>query len=356
MVLISILGDFDSSIFPIFFEYKDKITHHIILHDDSNHDKKHIKKLKKAQKDFRDTFEKEGEPYLNYKISQLEVNEDDYSSIESAFKVIATATKKSKDIYLNTTDGLSSISIILSNKVLQYGGNVIAYDRYANTYNIINKKGMKKKKIKNNIDILNHLKLKGYNLKSFTNIFTLKKRKDVIQNLTKNLKDYKQFAAAYPNYQFHHEYYNTFLKEINISKKKTKTFLDGVVFEEYIYWLIKDNIDVDDIMTGVSIEFEKNFRNEIDILIIKDNHLHSIECKFTKNFKGSEYIYKADSIIKHLDDDGKAMILTVSNESPFTNGDIFRAKNNNINIYSVKTFNEEKFLDEIKFFFNLKDK
>ena len=356
MVLISILGDFDSSIFPIFFQYKDKITHHIILHDDSTHEKKYIKKIKKAQKEFKNSFEKEGSPYLDYKISQLQVNEDDYSSIENAFKVIATTTKKSKNIYLNTTDGLSSVSIILASKVLQYGGNILSYDRYANTYNIINKKGMKKKTIKTNIDILNHLKLKGYTLKSFTNIFTLKKRKSVVQKLTKDLNQYKKFAASYPNYESHHEYYNSFLKKINLSKKKTKMFLDGVVFEEYIYWLIKDNIDLDDIMTGVSIEFDKDFTNEIDILMIKNNHLHSIECKFTKNFKGSEYVYKADSIRKHLDDDGKSMILTVSSNSPFTNGDIIRANKNDINIYSVKSFNEEEFLNKIKSFFNLKAK
>ena len=50
------------------------------------------------------------------------------------------------------------------------------------------------------------------------------------------------------------------------------------------------------------------------------------------------------------------MILTVSSESPFTNGDISRARNNNINIYSVQYFNEEKFLNEIKSFFYLKNK
>jgi len=39
MVLVSILGDFHSSILPIFFEFKHKLTHHIILHDDSKYDK-----------------------------------------------------------------------------------------------------------------------------------------------------------------------------------------------------------------------------------------------------------------------------------------------------------------------------
>ncbi len=215
---------------------------------------------------------------------------------------------------------------------------------------------MTRNKIKQNIDIKNHLRLKGYSLENYTNKFSLKKRKDIVIELSKNLKQYKKFAASYPNYEPHHSYYNSLLEKAHIPKKQIKAFLDGIVFEEYIYWLIKDNIILDDIMTGVSIKFNENFENEIDILMIKDNHLHSIECKFTKNFKGSEYVYKADSIIKHLDDDGKAMILTVASESPFSNGDLYRAKNNNINLYSVKTFNEKNFLNEIKRFFNLKAK
>ncbi len=356
MVLVSISGDFHSSILPIFFEFKKKITHHIILHDDSNHDKKHIKKLMKAQKNFLETYEKDGAPILDYKIDRIQVAEDNYEDILNAFKVITTATRRSKDIYLNATDGLSSIGIILSNKVLQYGGNVIAYDRYANTYNIHTKNGMKKKNIKNNMDIKNHLKLKGYKLTGWTDKFKLKSRKNAVMELSKNLTEYKKFAASYPNFKPHHSYYNSIVDNTNVPTQQKKFFIDGTVFEEYIYWLIKDNIEVDDIMTGVSIDFDNGFNNEIDILIIKDNHLHCIECKYTKNFKGSEYVYKVDSIMEHLDDDGKGMILTVGNEKLFTNGDKIRASRNNISLHAVDRFSQKKFLDEIKSFFNLNTK
>lgn len=356
MILVSILGDFHSSILPIFFEYKKKITHHIILHDDSSHDKKQIKKLLKAQKNFLETYEEDGIAILSYKINRLQISEDNYDDIVKAFQVLTSLVKKPKDIYLNATDGLSSMGIILSNKVLQYGGNVISYDRYANTYNIHTKNSMKKKNIKNNIDIKNHLKLKGYKLLKYTNKFELKNRKVEILELSKNLKEYKKFAANYPNHEPHHEYYNSLIKQINIPKKQRKFFIDGVVFEEYIYWLIKDNCDIDDIMTGVSIQFNEGFKNEIDILIMKNNHLHTIECKYTKNFKSSEYVYKTDSIMSHLDDDNKGMILVIGEDDFFTNGDKFRANNNDILLHSVKRFNKDKFLKQIKTFFNLDTK
>ncbi len=349
MVLVSILGDFHSSILPIFFEFKDKITHHIILHDDSSHDKKHIKRLMKAQKNFLETYEAGGISTLNYKINRLELKEDNYKDIQNAFKMIASIVQNSKDIYLNATDGLSSIAIILSNKILQYGGNVIAYDRYSNTYNIHTKNRMKKKNIKNNMDIKNHLKLKGYNLKSWTNALTLKKRKTHIKEITKNLTKFKKFANGYRDQSSTNTHYLTLIKKMG---KRDMSFVEGGIFEEYIYWLIKDNIEIDDIMVGVHIEFEKDVNNEVDILFIKDNHLHTIECKFSKNFGTSLHLYKIDSVMDYIDDDGKGMILTVSNKK-IGYQDEARAYNDNINFYAVEYFDEKNFLDEVKVFFNL---
>ncbi|MFW2525408.1 Card1-like endonuclease domain-containing protein [Aliarcobacter butzleri] len=129
-------------------------------------------------------------------------------------------------------------------------------------------------------------------------------------------------------------------------------FVKGSIFEEYIYWLIKDNFDVDDIMTGVIVQFDKDVNNEIDILIMKDNHLHTIECKFTDNFKTSEYLYKTDSIINYIDDDSKGMILSVGNKN-IGHQDLARAKNDNINFYAVKEFDKIDFLSKVKSWFNV---
>ena len=44
MILISLLGIHDSSIYPILVEFKDKIKKHIIIHDDSKYETNMIKK------------------------------------------------------------------------------------------------------------------------------------------------------------------------------------------------------------------------------------------------------------------------------------------------------------------------
>ena len=244
MLLICILGDFHSSIFPMFFEFKERLAHHIILHDDSNHDTNETKKLIKAQENFIKQYK--DDKVINYKLSTIIVHEDDYNSINQAYKKIIKKAKTPQDIYLNTTDGLSSLSVILSHKFLKFGSNIISYDRFANTYNLHTPNTITTHKIKNSLDIKNHLKLKGYKLLNFTNKYTLKSRKEYILKLTSNLKEFKNYTKLYKEYKKTKGKYSKLLAKID---KQDINFVKGGVFEEYIYWLIKDNIKVDDIMT-----------------------------------------------------------------------------------------------------------
>ncbi len=346
MVLVSILGDFHSSILPIFFEFKEKLTHHIILHDDSRFDTEHTKKLLKAQEDFLEKYEDENLQKLGFKIKDLAVNEDSYEDILKTFETIKSCITNPNDLYLNATDGHSSVGIILANKILELGGNVLVYDRYANTYNLHKKNSMSKHTVTKIIDIKHHLKLKGYELISYTNRFTLEKRKPYIKEITKDLAQFKNFTTTYkPNHK--KSYYRDLIEKLENTREQ---FVKGGIFEEYIYWLIKDNFEFDDVMTGVTVEFEKDVYNEIDILMMKDNHLHTIECKFTDNFKTNEYLYKTDSIIDAIDDDGKGMILTIG-QKEIGHQDLARAKKDNINFYAVKRFDEKLFLDEVRRWF-----
>ena len=136
-------------------------------------------------------------------------------------------------------------------------------------------------------------------------------------------------------------------------------FIQGTIFEEYIYWLLEDNFNFDQVMFNVKVQFDENLMNEFDILMMKDNHLHVIECKLRKSVPGEQYIYKLDSVIDYLDDDGKGMLLVIGGENhqftnsgnsktSFTNGTISRANNGNIKIHHFKTFNKLRFIEDIK--------
>ena len=68
-------------------------------------------------------------------------------------------------------------------------------------------------------------------------------------------------------------------------------------------------------MFNAKVEFAPAFMNEFDILMIKDNHLHVIECKLRKAVPDEQYVYKLDSVIDYLDDDGKGMIVVIGGEN-----------------------------------------
>jgi len=351
MILVSIIGDFHSSVLPVFFEFKHRIKKHIIVYDDSKHDVEKSKKIIKAQEYFLKNYtDKNGFNTLNYEIIPLKIDEDSFDDLMRCCDDILQNAKDAKEILLNTTDGLSSVSIILSSKLLEHGASALSYDRYANTYNIFTKDKLTKHFIKKSIDIKNHLRLQGYRLVRFKDQQLLQKRKEAILEITKNLSGFKRFARNYKKSSSNRGYYKRLIWQIGDNEE---SFVKGGIFEEYIYWLIKDNLDVDDIMTGVVVDFTQEIRNEMDILLIKDNHLHTIECKFTGNFKTSEYIYKTDSIMNYLDDDGKGMILTVSNKW-INETNRARAYDNNIKFFSTEHFDEKKFLTSVKNWFKIK--
>jgi len=358
MVLVSILGDFHSSILPIFFEFKEKLTHHIIIHDDSKYDMNQANKLIQAQKDFISLYKDDKD--INFELIDITIDEDDYEDIIKTYEKIKSLTNKN-NIYLNATDGLNSVGIVLSNKFLDLGSNVIVYDKFSNTYNLHKQNSINRIKIKNNTDIKNHLRLKGYSLLDYSNKFELQNRKDDILRLCENLTELKELGSKLQESKLNnvsgYEKYKKILKKLNQSNNVS--FIQGTVFEEYIYWIIKDNFDFDDVMVGLKIEFEKDFENELDIVMIKDNHLHTIECKFVNYIKGEHFVYKTNSIIDYLDDDGKAMILSIGGDNTkitnsgnkklqFTIGDQARASNGNIKIHQNKTFKKSKFIEDVK--------
>jgi len=162
VILVSILGDFHSSILPITYEFKEKISKHIIVYDDSHMDTRNSWRILRGQKAFVGSLSLHSKE--KYEILTMQIDEDSYESIDGCFNRILTMVTDTNNIYLNTTDGLSSVAIVLSSRFLEIGANIISYDRYANTYNLHTLNNMKKYRVTHNMDIKTHLLMKGYKL------------------------------------------------------------------------------------------------------------------------------------------------------------------------------------------------
>jgi len=363
MTLISILGDFHSSILPIMYELKKEITKHVIVYDNAHDDIQKLKNIQRGQEAYLKTLAKDSE--LHFDISPMQIDEDSYESIIRCFDRILAMESDPGEIYLNTTDGLSSIAIVLSSKLLEVGGRIISYDRYDNTYNLHTKEEMSHHHIRHNMNIQSHLLLKGYEIVKTSNQQEIESRKDIVMKLTENLPAYKRFANQFQNTKssdevFGNDEYKRLLKSID--ELENTYYIQGTVFEEYIYHLIVDQFDFDDVWTNTTVQFTEFVENEFDILMMKDNHLHTIECKFKKNLNGKPMVYMMTQLMDYLDDDGKAMILNIGgknensdtknyDELKFDNADKHRARYGDIKIYLAKEFNKKKFLKDVKNWF-----
>jgi hypothetical protein len=290
MVLVSIVGDFYSSVLPLFYEYKDKISEHIIIHDDFKNDEISARKIINGTCRFIDKSN------LDIKSFVIKLDEDSYKAIEKVADMLRNHISSSDELLLNVTDGLANVGIVLSNIFMPEGAQILTYDRYDNEYNILTSKSMKTFKIQTSIPIKDHLLLKDIEVES-------------IQDISFAQKNEKALSIFFERYEADRELY-----------KKSKDFSPaigsmptGFLYEYYIYNLIKE-LAFDDILMGVKIKDNRKddhyLSNEYDILIMKDNHLHMIECKYLKILSVGDLVYKLDSVRESLDEDANIMIVT----------------------------------------------
>ena len=282
MVLVSIVGDFYSSVLPIFYEYKEQITKHIILYDDYKNDTLSARKIINGTTAFIK------QKRLKIKTYSIKIDEDSLLAIKKVIKIIDNYAPDSSDLYLNVTDGLANIAVLLSQEYLSRGAKILTYDRYDNEYNILTKESMQSYTMQTCIPIREHFMLKDIEIVSIEG--------EAIAN-----KYEKELNIFFEGCEADRLLYKEFNKRDMIIKN-TPT---GLLYEQYIYNLIS-TLSYDDILLGVKIRDRRGdgvfVENEYDILVMKENHLHMIECKYLKILDTSSLLYKLDSVRESLDE------------------------------------------------------
>lgn len=370
MVLVSILGDFHSSVLPIFYQSRNVITKHIVIYDDFKCDEKEalniIEGIEAFKKKYNLSFEQ-----INYKI-----DEDSQKSVILAIAFFHKHCKDFKELYVNTTDGLASFNILLASKLLPLGANIMAYDRFDNEYNIITSEGMRNYKVDDSISIQDHFLLKNLKMHSIGDKSFALKHKDTIlelfenQNLKDRLKLFMHYLQATPIPSFDKfRDIAPYLHTLGVQEDELKSnlsLISGGLFEYYIFLKLA-HLNFDDIEIGLSVKqfLDKlNFlQNEFDILIMKNNHLHMIECKYTNNIKLDQLVYKYMALKNLIDDDGKIIIVTAHDEfMPKLEGSnkTFylhhkRAKANKMLLLGNPLQDIDKFVEVVEEFFELKE-
>ena len=366
MTLVSILGDFHSSILPVYYQFRNNIKRHIIIYDDGKHDVEEAKSIIKGIKEFNKKH--------NIKIKTFThcIDEDSYEAIDKTIDFIKEHYKPNNNLYINTTDGLSNINNIIAVKLIPLGANLISYDRFENEINIIIKETMKSYKADQIIPIQDHFLLRNIYVKSVGDKrFAKQYKNQIIELFERRRNDFKAFSLYVQTEEKPNLNVNKFRKINKIihqmgikDVKSNQGFITGGLFEYYIYIKLLE-LDFDDIEIGVNVRKyidDRNYiPNEFDILIMKNNHLHMIECKFSKRVDLNNIVYKYMGLKSLLDDDGKICIVTSHDEpdsinvddNPVANLPYKRALENKIMLKGDPLHNIDKFIGDIKKYFEL---
>ena len=342
MTLVSIVGDFHSSILPLFYHFSQDISKHVIIYDDFRRD------VTQAQKIIKGTQAYIQKHQLNITTYTLEVDEDSFISISAIIDKLLEIESDPKELLINATDGLANIALFLSHKLLERGIRFLIYDRFDNSYNILSKENMLSVSINESIPIEEHFLLKDVCVHSFSDTQIAHTHE-------------KEIAEFFELYDANKSLYTKRVQEPHAMILETQT---GFLYEFYIYNLLR-HLNHDDIQVGakiIDIYSEKSsLHNELDILIMKNNHLHMIECKFRNDVKKVDLIYKADSIRQTLDDESKVMILTNEEIYDFQNDiehitpryEYQRANAKQIYFRGLPSGDIERFIREVDAIFNL---
>jgi len=378
MTLLSIVGEDISRIIPLLYAYRHKIKHHILLCDDdiSNHNR--AKTLKKGMMRFS------AQHQLGWYTHIVTTDEDSASQIEI---VTRKQFKYEGELWLNATDGYPAMTILLSDLVRAEGGCILSYDHFDNDLHIIQPNGsMKTNQLNENIDINSYLTLLNYTVVEKKTISSLLPRKEDIMTLYKSEKLFSKTRKKLLYNHFNKEeelLINPDIKQalLNLQVINNKNqlitsqqkVLQGDIFEEYIFWLCQ-MLSPDDIALGVKIDFDDETKepesknrvyNEFDILITHNNRIYTVECKFSKNLDGLEFVYKYDAIIDYFGKSSKAIIANISStpkekyigsnaSTSFRHSTLRRARMAGVAIYHESTVDVIKFQNLVQNFFHIK--
>lgn len=374
MILITLLGDDLSILTPVIYEFKDQITHHIIVHDDARDDARRAVQLRNGLKRFNDT------KTFKFESSLVALDEDNKNDIVRLYHSIRA--KYEGKIVLHSTEGFASFALILSNLVLADGGTVVTYDARDNELNTIEGNTLNRSKLTSKLSVKDYLSMLNYEVLESERHLYLLKRKERVMKLFENHNRFLMLRNALAQEDNHFDYdahmdMLDILSTLGIVDESQhlipseKMTLEGTLFEEYVFWLC-EKMGFDDIALGVKIDFDQGnetiqhnrIMNEFDVLMTHNNRIHTVECKMVRLLDGLEYVYKYDGLIDILGSGSKAILLNVSKQEMeayqstkisknFRPSAIRRARMSDIEVYHDTHVDPIVFSNLLKNFFSL---
>jgi hypothetical protein len=358
MVLVSVTGDFDSGVLPVFYHHCESVAVHILMHD-----RKEVETARRLNRGIKRFCDRYGYTPL---LLTLPYDEDSHASLVEAVETILKH-KGNRALCFNPTEALSSTAVLLNTLLSPHGGIMLEYDRRENTINRFENALLRSESVAP-MTVEEHLLFKDVALQIAPNMPEVYAREDLVRELLADTDRFMAFREAYFNEGTHakgFEHFSVALEAYGVHDDTN--YISGTIFEEYCFHLLRE-LPFDDVVLGAVTTFLPDtpdaFKNEFDVLCIKENHLHIVECKFRKSLKGEELVYKYDSVMDLVDEDAKAVLAVVGGENVqfgkgkkprkiFYDGAKRRASHSDILIYQERRFDPERFKAEVAAYLGL---
>ncbi len=353
MVLVSVVGDFDSGILPVFYYHIEEIAVHLLVHD-----RKDAARAERLQAGMRRFCEHHGYDPL---LMSIPYDEDSHDAVEALARTLLRH-KGSRRLLFNPTEALSSTAVLLYGLLQPHGGIMVEYDRRENTLNYM-QNGKIRSETVSPMRITEHLMLKNVAYERRGDMAQIHAREQAVAAMMRSSSRFSRYRKAWHNRPKNGrpQGYDDIENALEACGKfDDAAFIDGGIFEEYCYALLK-TLPFDDVELGLRATFYPDtpqaFVNEFDILCMKDNHLHIVECKFRNRVDGEALVYKYDSVMELIDEDAKAVLAVVGGDNvqtlrgrrikQFSDGVKLRARHSDIFIYHEARFDPRRFVQEV---------
>ncbi len=280
---------------------------------------------------------------LNFSISLYRVDEDSYSALSSFSPPLNSTLFISEQVD-------PTLSHFFSQAILKNKGKIVSYDKFENSYNIIDETGISNHYISSSVPLKTYFGMLGYEIEYNTPTLYNKK---LAEKIFKNFKALHHYTKkGYPQKEIEEYTYRNGYRDF-------KSAL-GFAFEDFIYWKLFA-LDCDDILMGVKVT-QDGVKNEFDMAMIKDNHLCLVECKYRRYLAdANSLIYKLDALIDSFGEDTKALLIHIGQKASRTDKDNRfdtssslsytankRAIQNNIYIYHKHYFDPRLFYNRLR--------
>ena len=295
-ILISILSDYLQPNFLLIKEFDGKYDKLIFITTEKMKGKGKGRDLEKALGLVEDS------------VQRIEVFEDDYSDVKQ--KLENCSFDADNEYILNVTGGTKVIPIAVCDFFKNFNsqfyyvpiGKNIVRNIYSDETITLNYR----------LNLKEYFTLNGLRYEpSNETLFPLSQSRIVFN-------EYKQ--VCFKRYR-----YKKICNSHNLPDAKERAYYSGAWFEDYCYWRLKKEFELDDdaICKGAKIFSDESLQNdnEIDVMFIRNNELYIFECKLSittspvENDKDmlDKYMYKLAAIAKDYGFRPKSYILTLQN-------------------------------------------